>query len=247
MTLRLTAIPDIPEILPGDDLAAILASRVDAAGLELGDGDVLVVCQKVVSKAEERFVSLSKIVPDMRAHEVAAACGKDPSFVHAVLGESERVVRTGPNVLIVRHRLGLVMANAGIDRSNIGGDGDSLLLLPSNPDASAAALHQALGIAVIISDSFGRAWRQGVTAAAIGVAGIVALEDRRGERDRFGRELKVTQIAVADQIATAAALLSGEGAEGLPAVIVSGLAPRWLGKSGTAADLIRPPEQDIFL
>jgi coenzyme F420-0:L-glutamate ligase/coenzyme F420-1:gamma-L-glutamate ligase len=253
MNLVLTAVPGIPEIRPGDDLAAIIVERVRTAGLTMAVGDVLVICQKIVSKAEGRFVSLADIRPGTEAVEIATRCGKDPRFVQVVLDQAERIVRTAPGVIIVRNRLGLTMANAGIDQSNIPDGNDRILLLPENPDASAARLSEAVGTAlgasvgVIISDSSGRAWRNGVIGICIGCAGLKALEDRRGEKDRNGRELKVTQVGVADEIAAAAALLTGEAAEGLPVVIVSGLPERWLKASGSAADLVRPVEQDLFL
>jgi coenzyme F420-0:L-glutamate ligase / coenzyme F420-1:gamma-L-glutamate ligase len=205
-----------------------------------------------VSKSENRFVDLASVEVSARAHELAALCGKDPRLVEVVLRESTDVVRCAPRVLIVRHRLGYVMANAGVDQSNIPDSHSRVLLLPVDPDASAAALREALssslGVApaVIITDTFGRPWRQGVCGTAIGAAGIVALLDRRGEKDRFGRELQVTQVAIADGIAAAATLLMGEGAEGRPVVIARGLPRGWTCETSRAADLLRPLTEDLF-
>lgn len=242
----------IPEIGVGDDLASLLFGSLDTAGLlPLRKDDVLIVTQKIVSKAEGRTVDLASVEPGAEAIALAAQVKKDARIVELVLRESSAVVRATPHVLITRHRLGHVMANSGIDRSNIGpGGAERALLLPENPDASAAALRQLLGEnsdsapAVIISDSFGRPWRHGVTGVAIGAAGLPALLDRRGERDRDGRPLEVTQIALADQIATAAALAMGEGAEGVPAVLMRGLdlPPGDL----PATALVRPLEEDLF-
>jgi coenzyme F420-0:L-glutamate ligase/coenzyme F420-1:gamma-L-glutamate ligase len=235
----------IGEVKPGDDLTAILADAVRAAGTRLGDGDILVVTQKIVSKAEGRSVALSDIEPGAEALRLADITRKDARLVELVLQESTAVLRAVPNVLIARHRLGLVMANAGIDRSNIGaGDAERALLLPIDPDASAARISAALGCPVVISDSFGRPWRMGVVAVGIGAAGLPAIDDRRGLLDRDGRPLEVTQIAVADLLASAAALAMGEGGEGIPAVIVRGYAVA--GAPRPATDLTRPLAEDLF-
>ena len=242
----------MPEVRAGDDLAALLRDALDAAGLwPLQRGDILVVTQKIMSKAEGRMVRLDEIEPGPEALELAETTRKDPRLVELVLRESSAVVRAVPHVLITRHRLGHVMANSGIDRSNIGsGETERALLLPLDPDASAAALRRALkdagssAPAVIVSDSFGRPWRHGVVGVAIGAAGLPALVDRRGETDRDGRTLEVTQIALADQIATAATLATGEGAESVPAALVRGLPlPRG---NAPAAALVRPLEEDLF-
>jgi coenzyme F420-0:L-glutamate ligase/coenzyme F420-1:gamma-L-glutamate ligase len=212
----------------------------------------LLVCQKIVSKSENRFVDLAAVQPSARAQELAIRCGKDARLVEIILRESTDVVRCAPRVLIVRHRLGYVMANAGVDQSNVPGAGSQVLLLPADPDGSAAALRDALSQslafppAVIITDTFGRPWRQGVCGTAIGACGIVALLDRRGEKDRFGRELQVTQVAVADGIAAAATLLMGEAAEGYPVVLARGLPLAWKCNSASAADLLRPLAEDLF-
>ena len=251
-TVTLTALPGIPLIEPGADLAAILAAAVGRSGLVPAAGDVLVVAQKIVSKAERRQVDLAGVTPSARAFELAGVTGKDPRLLELVLRESDSVIRAAPNVIIVAHRLGLVMANAGIDQSNVRhpDGGEAALLLPVDPDASASrlkgALDQRFGIdfGVIIADSFGRAWRNGVTGVAIGAAGLPALVSRIGDPDLFGRPLRMTEIGFADEIATAAALLMGQADEALPAVLVRGLA--WSGVPVPAVALIRPSEKDLF-
>lgn len=249
--IQILPLHGIAEIAPGSDLAGTLLAALDRTGLALQPGDILVVTQKVVSKAEGRFVDLADVCPGARARELAGITNKDPRLVELVLSESSVVVRSVPGVLITRHKLGHVMANAGIDQSNIGpGGGERVLLLPLDPDQSAELL--ALGIdarcgirpAVVISDSFGRPWRQGVVSVAIGVAGLPALLDRRGDMDRDGRRLEVTQIAVGDMIATAAGLATGEGAEGIPAVLLRGYSVA--GAARPAADLVRPLAEDLF-
>ncbi len=233
------------EMKPGDDLAAELRAALLHNGLEPTAGDILVVTQKIVSKAEGRFISLNNIIPGAEALRLAAITHKEPRLVELVLQEADGVVRAAPHVLITRHKLGHVMANSGVDRSNIGGGSDDrVLLLPVDPDASAAALAKALGMAVVISDSFGRPWRMGVVAVAIGAAGLPALLDRRGETDRDGRVLEVTQVALADMVATAANLATGEGAEGIPAALVRGYS--FSGLVRPAADLVRPAKEDLF-
>lgn len=248
-TLTLTALADIGEIEPGDDLAAILGEALRRLEVVPQRTDILVVAQKVVSKAEGRYVSLATVTVSARATELAALTRKDARVVELVLRESVEVLRVKPDVLIVRHRLGYVMANAGIDRSNVGGD-DRVLLLPVDPDGSAEALRVSilerygLQVGVIICDSFGRPWRKGVTNVALGAAGVPALLDRRGEPDRNGRRLEVTEVALADQLASAAGLLMGEGAESRPAVLISGL--RLTAPPVPAARLIRPLAEDLF-
>ena len=247
--LSLHALPGIGEIVPGCDLAATLLGALAAAGIQFRAQDVLVVAQKAVSKAEGRFVSLDDVEPSSRALELARVTGKDPRLVEVILGESTEVLRARPNVLITRHRLGLVMAQAGVDRSNVPGAG-RVLLLPADPDRSAEALRERLAaacgveIGVIVSDSFGRPWRLGTTNVAIGAAGVPALWDRRGELDREGRILETTQIAWADAVAAAAGLAMGEADEGTPAVLVRGL--RWTLPPQPARTLLRPLEEDMF-
>lgn len=239
--IEIIPLVDLPEVRPGDDLAAMLRR-------DFQPGDVLVITQKIVSKADELFVDLASIMPGAEAVRLAGVTRKDPRLVELVLRESTAVVRAVPHVLITRHHCGCVMANAGIDQSNIGeGDGDRVLLLPRNPDASAARIRAALGDAppaIVISDSCGRPWRYGVVNVAIGAAGVPSLVDRRGSLDRNGRAMEVTQIALADQIASAAGLAMGEGSEGIPAVIVRGLlldAPMV-----PATALVRPLSEDLF-
>jgi coenzyme F420-0:L-glutamate ligase / coenzyme F420-1:gamma-L-glutamate ligase len=249
--IEMLPLANIGEVLPGDDLAQLLTEAMQAASIVPGPRDVLVVTQKIVSKAEGRFVDLAEIEPNEEALRLAATTRKDARLVELVLRESTDVLRAVPNVLITRHRAGHVMANAGIDRSNIGQGGeDRALLLPADADASAALVREALAAlwreppAVLISDSFGRPWRYGVVNVAIGVAGMPALVDRRGELDRDGRRLEVTQIALGDMIATAAGLAMGEGAESVPAVLVRGA--NWDGPDSPAAALVRPLAEDLF-
>jgi len=235
--LRLRALEGLPEIPPGDDLAARLARLVPA-----GPG-ILVVAQKIVSKAEGRLVSLADIEPSERAIALAREIGKEPRHTELVLREAKRVVRTAPGVLITETRHGLVCANSGVDLSNAPGD-EVAVLLPLDPDASAERIRAALGPgrAVIISDTFGRPWREGLVDVAIGVAGLAPLKSYIGETDRAGRELQVTVMARADQIAAAAGLLMEKEA-GTPAVWVEGVAVE--GK-GSLADLLRDPSRDLF-
>jgi coenzyme F420-0:L-glutamate ligase / coenzyme F420-1:gamma-L-glutamate ligase len=252
-SLCFTALAGLPEVQPGDDLAALLANALQREDLTPADNDVLVVCQKIVSKAEGRYVRLAGIEPSARARELATQCGKDARLVELVLHESSDIVRVAPNVLIARHRRGWVVANAGIDQSNLpNADGERALLLPADPDASAALLRERLQrqfgarIAVLICDSFGRPWRLGVCGVCIGCSGLAALHDLRGEADRGGRALQVTQIAVADEIAAAATLIAGEAAEGRPAILVRGVPPQYFHAPRPAADLLRPTDQDLF-
>ncbi len=250
--LTLTAIPDLPPIEPGDDLAAILIDGLARAGIAPTACDVLVVAQKVVSKAENRYRDLGAVTPSDRARDLARAVDKDPRLVEVILSESEAVVAHKPGVLVVAHRLGFVLANAGIDRSNVKSEpgAERVLLLPEDPDASAAALkarldaHFKTEIAVIVSDSLGRAWRNGVTGIALGAAGLPALRDMIGRKDLFGRTLDVTQTGFADDIAAAASLLMGQADEGLPAVLLRGLA--WHEPPSNARALLRPKDEDLF-
>jgi coenzyme F420-0:L-glutamate ligase/coenzyme F420-1:gamma-L-glutamate ligase len=250
--LELLAIEDLPIVKPGDDLARLASDGLAGSGLRLASGDVLVVAQKVVSKAEGRMVVLADVTPSARARELAREVDKDPRLVELILSETKRIVRSGPNVLIVEHRLGFVMANAGVDQSNVGAqDGiERALLLPRDPDASAEALRVALSarfdarIGVIINDSFGRAWRLGTVGVALGVAGLPALKDLRGRPDLLGRPLRVSISAFADEIAASASLLMGQGDEGRPMIIVRGLT--WHEAASGAGALLRPSEEDLF-
>ena len=246
------ALPGIPLVEPGDDLAAILAKALNESAVGLRDGDVLVVAQKIVSKAEGRYVKLDEIKPSERAVEIAQHTGKDARRVEVILSESDAIVKLGPQLVIAAHKLGFVMANAGIDESNISHEEKSerVLLLPRDPDGSAAELKRRLdatfgvSAAVIINDSFGRPWRNGVVGVALGAAGLPSLVDRRGAPDLFGRELRVTEIAVADELASAASLLMGQAAEALPAVLARGL--RFEAPARPAAALVRERETDLF-
>jgi coenzyme F420-0:L-glutamate ligase / coenzyme F420-1:gamma-L-glutamate ligase len=250
--LEIRALPNIPMVQPGDDLGDLIAVALERAGIGPHAGDVLVIAQKIVSKAEGRIVDLASVVPSPRAVALAAEVQKDPRVVEVILSESARVVRSRPGVLIMEHRLGFVMANAGVDQSNVGPqDGvHRLLLLPRDPDASAAALREQLSarmgvpLAIVINDSFGRAWRHGTAGVAIGAAGLPTLVDLRGQQDLFGRVLEVSMIGYADEIAAAASLVMGQAAEAQPVVLVRGLA--WTAPAANAAALIRPAKEDMF-
>jgi coenzyme F420-0:L-glutamate ligase/coenzyme F420-1:gamma-L-glutamate ligase len=237
MSIRLAAIEGIPEIHPGDDLATLLAERAPE-----GPG-VLVVAQKIVSKAEGRLVRLSEVKPSPRAVEVAEKVDKDPRQVELVLRESRRIVRAVPGVLICETHHGLICANAGVDMSNAPDD-ETAVLLPEQPDVSAERIRQALGSgrAVIISDTFGRPWREGLVDVAIGVAGLAPLRDFTGGTDLRGRELLVTVMAYADQLAAAAGILMEKEA-GLPAIWIEGVP---IEGEGGLSDLLRDPELDLF-
>jgi coenzyme F420-0:L-glutamate ligase/coenzyme F420-1:gamma-L-glutamate ligase len=241
----------IPLVKAGDDLAAITLDGYKATALAPEDGDVLVVAQKIVSKAEGRFVDVTKITPSREAAALAAETQKDPRFVEVVLSESRRIVRHRPNLIIAEHKLGFVMANGGIDHSNVAPGGDErILLLPIDPDGSAERLrNQLVGatgktIAIIVSDSFGRAWRRGTVGVALGTAGLPAIIDWRGHPDLFGRPLEVTETGFADEIAAAASLVMGQADEAVPIALVRGLS--WSAPDAPAADLVRPPEHDLF-
>jgi coenzyme F420-0:L-glutamate ligase/coenzyme F420-1:gamma-L-glutamate ligase len=252
MAVTLTPLPGIPMVRPGDDLAGLLIAACEQHALAPADGDVVVVAQKIVSKAEGRHIDLATVKPSPQAESLAAAVCKDPRLIEVILGESRRVLRHKPGVLIVEHRLGFIMANAGVDRSNVDPamGKEPVLLLPRDPDGSAAQLREGLiahfrsTIGVIISDSFGRAWRRGSVGVALGAAGLPALLDMRGRPDLYGYALRVTQTGFADQIAAAAALIMGEADDAQPVVLVRGL-----GIAGTplpASKLIRAAEEDLF-
>jgi coenzyme F420-0:L-glutamate ligase / coenzyme F420-1:gamma-L-glutamate ligase len=238
-------------VRPGDDLAALIEAALDRAGLELAAGDVLVLAQKIVSKAEGRIVEIPSVIASDEAIKLAEVVRKDPRVVQVILDQSVRVVRARPNLLIVEHKRGWVMANAGIDHSNVAPqDGiERVLLLPEDPDASAERLRARLAppgapLGVVISDSFGRAWRRGTAGIAIGAAGLPALLDLRGNPDLFGRILEVSISGFADEIAAAASLLQGQGAEGQPVILVRGLS--WTQPAIPAAELVRPPQEYLF-
>jgi coenzyme F420-0:L-glutamate ligase/coenzyme F420-1:gamma-L-glutamate ligase len=251
-SLEVIALTGLPLIKAGDDLVEMIAASLKQNGVEPRAQDVLVVAQKIVSKAEGRMVDLATIKPSTRAIALATEVDKDPRLVDVILSESVRVVRARRNVLIVEHRLGFIMANAGVDQSNVGpADGaQRAVLLPENPDRSAATLRRGLAaatginLAVVINDSFGRAWRQGTAGVAIGAAGLPALIDLRGRPDLFGRKLEVSFIGFADEVAAAASLVMGQADEAEPVVLIRGL--RWSAPESTAASLIRPSNEDLF-
>ncbi|HVZ09483.1 coenzyme F420-0:L-glutamate ligase [Rhodopila sp.] len=250
--LELFAVPNLPMVRAGDNLPALILRGLEAAGQRLQHRDVVVVAQKIVSKAEGRTVDLADVTPSRRAVELAKEVGKDPRIVEVVLSESVKVVRSRPNLMIMQHRLGFVMANAGVDQSNVAEqDGaQRALLLPVDPDGSAEAIRARLSgahgveVGVVISDSFGRPWRRGTAGVAIGAAGLPSLIDLRGQPDLFGRTLEVSIIGFADEIASAASLLQGQAAEGQPVVVLRGLT--WHAPTVPVAELVRPPEEDLF-
>jgi coenzyme F420-0:L-glutamate ligase/coenzyme F420-1:gamma-L-glutamate ligase len=248
-SLHLTALRGLPEIRRGRDLVRLIVAAARGERFAFQDGDVLVVAQKIVSKAEGRVARLSRMRPSAEARRLAGELRQDARFLEAVLRETRRIVRKGPQVMIVETHHGFVCANAGVDRSNVPGK-DGVTLLPRKPDESArrlaAGLRSRTGkrIAVIISDTFGRAWRLGQVNVAIGAAGLPVLVDLRGSRDLFGKRLHATILALADELAAAAGLLMGK-ADGLPVVVIRGLRYRAESKS-TAADIIRPASEDLF-
>ena len=249
--LLVAALPGVPLVCPGDDLAIIALDAMERADLRFADGDILVLAQKVVSKAEGRQVRLDAVTPGAHAQDLARQTGKDARLVELILSEAQEVVRVRQNLIIVRHRLGLVLANAGIDQSNVvAGEGPQVLLLPLDPDGSAHALTQALrdatgvSVAVVIIDSLGRAWRMGTVGTAIGVAGIPAMLDLRGRSDLNGRLLEASELGFADEVAAAASLAMGQADEARPMVLVRGV--QSAAANGSAADLIRPVQMDLF-
>lgn len=249
--VSMMVVPDMPFVMEGDDLAALIVEAANDAGEPLVAGDIVVLAQKIVSKAEGRTVHLGDIVPSERAVSLGRDAQKDPRLVELVLREADHVLRVRPGVIVVAHKRGWVLANAGIDRSNVeGGDQDRVLLLPEDPDASASAIRQRLNLicgfelGVIVADSIGRAWRLGTTGTAIGASGVKCLTDLRGRHDLYGRLLETTETGSADEIAAAASLLMGQAAEGFPVVVVRGLGEA-MGE-GQARDLVRPLAMDMF-
>ncbi len=251
--LELLALETVPRITSGDDLAGFILAACDREGVGLWHGDVLVIAQKVVSKSEGRIVRLADVDCSPEALRLARIARKDPRIVELILRESEEIVRCVPGVIIARHRLGVVLANAGIDQSNIGADGDAevALLWPVDADASADRLRREIAdrsnttIAVIINDSLGRAWRKGTIGAAIGLSGLAGVVDLRGRSDLFGRALRSTEVGQADEIAAAASMAMGQADEGRPAVIVRGLSYEQK-VAASARYIIRPRDLDLF-
>jgi coenzyme F420-0:L-glutamate ligase / coenzyme F420-1:gamma-L-glutamate ligase len=250
--LQLIALAGVPLIRPGTDLVALICNITRTQGPALLDHDVLVIAQKIVSKAEGRYVDLSTVEPSQRALQLSTQVQKDPRLVEVILGESRRVVRHRPGVLIVEHKLGFVLANAGVDQSNVDPSQGTwpVSLLPEDPDASARrlqeGLHERLGkaVAVVINDSLGRAWRLGTVGIALGAAGLPALSDLRGRPDLYGRPLQVSQTGFADEIAAAASLLMGQADEATPIVVLRGL--QWSTEPSSAGRLLRNPDEDLF-
>jgi coenzyme F420-0:L-glutamate ligase/coenzyme F420-1:gamma-L-glutamate ligase len=252
--LVLTAIEGLPLVQPGDDLAGLILAALGTAGVALESGDVIAVAQKVVSKAEGRLLNLSTLTPSEEARELGERAQKDPRLVQAILSESRRVLRVRPGLIIVRHHLGFVCANAGVDHSNVRGDWghpeDWVLLLPEDPDGSAqrmrARFEGATGMAVgvLVIDSHGRAWRVGTVGVAIGLAGLPGVLDLRGWPDLYGYRLQTTDVGTADELAAAASALMGQAAEATPVVHIRGL--RYPLREGSVKELLRPESQDLF-
>jgi coenzyme F420-0:L-glutamate ligase/coenzyme F420-1:gamma-L-glutamate ligase len=250
---ELTLIPltGIPLIKPGDDLGALVVTAANTAGLSLQDSDILVVTQKIVSKAENRFVRLDEVVPSPRAMELATITGKDPRLVEVILWDTAQIIRASQGLLIVEHHLGFISANAGVDHSNVSTEANMVLRLPADPDESArrlrARLRELTGAApaVIVNDSHGRPWREGTVGVAIGLAGLVPVQDLRGRPDLFGYRLQYTTVGFADQVAAAASLVMGQADEARPVVLVRGLTYE-LGEDASAHQILRPRETDLF-
>jgi coenzyme F420-0:L-glutamate ligase/coenzyme F420-1:gamma-L-glutamate ligase len=248
--LSISALAGIPLIHEGDNIADLIVNGLAASGLALRDGDIVVIAQKIVSKAEGRVVDLCGVTPSARAQQLAAEVDKDPRLVELVLRESTEVVRHRKGVLVVEHRSGIVLANAGIDTSNVTGDDEQVLLLPEDCNRSCREIRAQLAArtgveaGVLIIDSLGRAWRNGTVGVALGAAGLPTLLDLRGTPDLFGRELRATEVGIADEIAAAASLLMGQAGEGTPVVLLRGL--NLSGADRSADDLIRSRALDLF-
>lgn len=251
--IEIHALPDFPMVQPGDDLATLILDGLTAAGLSLQAGDILIAAQKIFSKAENRYAVLDDIVPSPRATELAAQVDKDPRVVELILSESSEVVRYREGVLVVAHRLGFVLANAGIDASNVEDGGtERVLLLPVDPDGSCARLRSEIevrtgvDVAIVMSDSLGRPWRVGTVGVAIGTSGIPAVLDLKGQQDLFGREMQVTEVGLGDELAAAAGLVQGQAGEGQPVVLLRGLGIPVTNDDAGAGSLVRPRDQDLF-
>lgn len=255
MSLILTPLESIPLISPGDDLARIIIESATKMELFIQDGDIFVISQKIVSKSENRLVNLNDLKPGSQARKVASECEKDPRLVELILSESNCVLRKRPGTIIVEHRLGFVCANAGIDHSNVrgsyGNPEDWVLLLPLHPDGSAEKIRNALqlkyqvNLGVLIIDSHGRAWRNGIVGISIGMAGVPGVVDLRGTPDLFDYSLRITQVGAADELAAAASLVMGQADEGTPIVHVHGF-PYALRDNSTIKELIRDHDRDLF-
>jgi coenzyme F420-0:L-glutamate ligase / coenzyme F420-1:gamma-L-glutamate ligase len=254
MTLTLTPLSDIPNILPGMDLAKVVLTGLEKTKISLRNDDIIVVTQKIVSKAEGRKINLATITPSRKAIDLATRTEKDPKIVELILRESKGILRTRPGTIIVEHKLGFVCASAGIDHSNVSGEGslkeEWVLLLPEDPDHSAEVIRKTIEsksgvrIGVLIIDSHGRAWRVGTVGITIGISGIPGIIDERGWKDLFGYTLKITVVGIADELAAAASLVMGQAAEGTPVVHVRGF-PFPL-REGSLKELLRPKDQDLF-
>jgi coenzyme F420-0:L-glutamate ligase / coenzyme F420-1:gamma-L-glutamate ligase len=254
MALTLTPLSDIPLIKPGDALVPILLTAVESEDIQLQDRDVLVLAQKIVSKAEGRLVNLNQVNPSQRSYEIAEKAQKDPRLVELILSESREVLRVRPGTIIVEHRCGFVCANAGIDHSNVegpwGNAEDWVLMLPEDADASARRIQKQVlektgrGIGVLIIDSHGRAWRIGTVGISIGAAGVPEIVDQRGWKDLFGYQLRITQVGAADELAAAASLVMGQADERVPAVHVRGFPYNF--RATSIQEVIRPEGTDLF-
>ena len=255
VSLTLTAFAGIPLVHSGDDLVALILHSLQHTSIKLEDGDILVIAQKIVSKSEGRYVRLADVKPSKRAFQLAAETEKDPRLMELILSESREIVRYRSSVIVAENRQGVVLANAGIDHSNVEEDGgkEQVLLLPLDPDASAANIRKQLqrktnrNLAVIINDSLGRAWRNGTTGTALGVSGLPALLDLRGRPDLFGEPLQTSEEAIADELSAAASLLQGQAGEGRPVILIRGYDFSGIPTQNTGTfGLIRPKEKDLF-
>jgi coenzyme F420-0:L-glutamate ligase/coenzyme F420-1:gamma-L-glutamate ligase len=249
--LQLIPVHDMPLIKPGDDLAKLIFEAIQKAEFRLISADIVVIAQKIVSKAENCFVRLAEVTPSARAWELAKITDKPAELVEVILWDTAEVIRAKPGLLIVEHELGFISANAGVDHSNVSPNPNTLLRLPADPDASARTIRQQLtdltgaGPPVLIIDSHGRPWRQGTTGVVIGLSGLAPVQDLRGTPDLFGEPLQYTDVAFTDQVAAAASLLMGQAAEGCPVVIVRGLSFT-VDEQAKAADVLRSREMDAF-
>lgn len=252
-TMTLTALPGLPLVQGGDDIAGLICEGLSHAGIDLRDGDMLVIAQKIISKAENRMVRLADVTPSTKAKKLARETDRDPRIVELILSESDEILRATNSAVIVNNRNGLVLANAGIDRSNVceaTGNEEWVLLLPRDPDATCQRLREefkqrfGVDMAVIINDSIGRAWRRGSVGLAIGAAGLPSLLDLKGRPDLFNRPLEISEEAIADELAAAASLMQGQANEGRPVVLIRGYAAD--GEHRPAGALVRPKEQDLF-